>query len=363
MSVESARLIPPEQELTLGQKVVRTVVALCALALVCALLWLLRFLVTPVVLAFLMSYVLGPLVDLMEDRGLPRWAAVLICFGVGLGLLVGVGAALWPSLDTWLKETPKVGEKSVFEIQLAKRLDEWEGALSGVYHQVDWRTIFRELRDVLETQRKGLMEGLPKLALAALSNAGTFLLAPIIGLFILLDGSSMQKAVVSLVPNRYFETVLVLLHRVDRQIAAYLRGAASESGLVALLLTVALFAVGMPNALLFACIYGAANVIPLAGPVIGTGAGLLFSLLDPNAPSAGVLLAAYGAVYVVDAMFINPLVVGKNLNLHPLTIIVGISIGGNLAGILGMLVIIPLIAIGKAILGTVMDALRQRALV
>jgi predicted PurR-regulated permease PerM len=63
---------------------------------------------------------------------------------------------------------------------------------------------------------------------------------------------------------------------------------------------------------------------------------------------------------VLDAMLINPMVVGKNLNLHPLTIIVGISIGGSLAGILGMLVSIPFIAIGKAIINTVWDAVRRQ---
>jgi len=121
-----------------------------------------------------------------------------------------------------------------------------------------------------------------------------------------------------------------------------------------------LAALGMPSALLFACIYGVANVIPLVGPVMGAGAGLLYALMDPSAPSLGVLAVGYLGVYVIDAMLINPMVVGKNLNLHPLTIIVGISIGGSLAGILGMLVSIPFIAIGKAIINTVWDAVRRQ---
>jgi predicted PurR-regulated permease PerM len=96
----------------------------------------------------------------------------------------------------------------------------------------------------------------------------------------------------------------------------------------------------------------------MLGPVLGAGAGLLFSLVEPTAPSMSVLVACYGVVYLLDAMFINPLVVGKSLNLHPLAIILGISVGGHVAGILGMLVSIPLIAIGKAVFVTVAEGVR-----
>ena len=72
-----------------------------------------------------------------------------------------------------------------------------------------------------------------------------------------------------------------------------------------------------------------------------------------------VLAVVYGVVHLVDAMFISPLVMGKSLDMHPLTVIVGIAIGGTLGGILGMLAIIPLIAVGKAIATTVAEGLRN----
>lgn len=359
--VPAGTLIPPRHERTLAEKVVASLVAALALTAVGAVAWVLRFLALPVILAFLLAYVLGPLVDILESRGLPRWVAVLLCFGVMNAALAVVVMGVWPGLEQWMKEAPRPGEKSAFELQLEHRLDGWEAALSRVYLQLDWHTAFARLRDVLQEQRRTLVEGLPALAMALVSNLGSVLLGPVIGLFILLDGMSMKHALVRLVPNRYFETVLVMLDRVDRQIAAYLRGAASESALVTVLLSLVLLLAGMPQPVLFGALYGVANVIPMAGPVIGASAGLLFSLLDPAAPSAGLLLGCYGAVYVVDAAIINPLVVGKNLDMHPLTVIVGISIGGSLGGILGMLAIIPLIAITKAIAATVADAVRNAA--
>lgn len=362
LPVPAGTLVPPQPPSTLSEKVLRVALGIAAAVALVGTLYVLRFLIGPVALAVLTFYVLSPLVSLLENRRMPRGAAVGLCFAALFGLLTVVGLALWPSLDAWLQQTPKPGEKSVFELQLAARLDAWEQQGKLTYPQLDWSAIFDGIRGVLESNRRRLMEGLPAMLMEAASSAGTFLLAPIIAVFLLLDGAAMHRRLLELVPNRWFELSLLLFHRVDRQIANYLRGTASESALVAVLLSIVLGAVGMPNAVLFALIFAVLNVVPLAGPVIGIAAGLLYSLMDPAAPSPGILLACYGGVYVLDSLLINPLVVGKNLDLHPLTIIVGITIGGALGGILGMLISIPLIAIGKAIASTLYDAWRRHRL-
>src|SRR5512140_3003157 len=117
-------LVPRDPPTPLGVKVVRTLVIALLAAVAGGVVYLLRFLVTPVALAFLMFYVLNPLVNLMENRRVPRGIAVTLCFLAMIGLICAVGAALWPSLNAWLQETPRPGEKSVFEISLAARLDQ-----------------------------------------------------------------------------------------------------------------------------------------------------------------------------------------------------------------------------------------------
>ena len=136
-------------------------------------------------------------------------------------------------------------------------------------------------------------------------------------------------------------------------------GIALENLLVTIIVAIPLVALGMPNALLFAVIFGVCNVIPFVGPFIGASAGLLFSLLDPSAPSLGVLAAVYVIVHFIDAMLISPWVMGKSLDMHPLTVIVGIAVGGTLGGVLGMLAIIPMIAVAKAIATTLAEGVRN----
>jgi len=353
------RLLPREVPPTLGHQVVRAVSAGLAVLGLLAVVWALSFLLAPVTLAFLGYYVLRPLVNVLESRGLPRQAAVLVCFGGAVAVVIAVGVVVWPSLDSWL-QMPVAEDGQRFERQLSDRLGAWESAGQHAYPKIQWHSLFDSLRAVLDAQRRELMETLPTMAMSVLQRSGTFLLAPIITLFLLLDGALMRQRLVSLVPNRYFETVLVLLHRVDRQIAAYLKGAASESALVAVLLSILLGMVGMPHALLFGCLYGVLNVIPLLGPVLGAGSGLLYALMDPSAPPLALLMACYAGTYVLDAGLINPLVVGKSLNLHPLALILGVSIGGAWGGILGMLASVPAIAVARAVLGTLHEYIASR---
>ena len=359
--MSDAALVPVDPPRSLGEKVMRGVLALAAVGIAGALVWELSFLLGPVAIALILFYVLAPAVTFLELKGLPRWGAVTVCFLAMVLLLVGIGVAVWPALEGWLRQAPVPGQKSVFERALAERLTGFEVEAARMWPRFDWHHTFEHVRGVLDRESLRLTEDLPSLASRALSHAGTYLLAPVIAFFLLLQGAEMNRWVLSRVPNRYFEIVLVLRHRVDRQIAAYLRGAASESLAVAVLLTLLLFVIGMPHAPLFGALYGLLNVVPIVGPVIGASAGLLYALMDPSAPALSMLAGAYVVTYAVDAMFINPWLVGKNLQLHPLTVLVGVSIGGSLGGILGMLVVVPLIAIGKAVGRTVIEALHRHA--
>jgi predicted PurR-regulated permease PerM len=353
--------VPPRAELSLGERVVRATQWLMLLVGIAAIAWLLRFLAVPLGLALVLSAVLGPGIDRAEDKGISRKMATIACFVVLLTGIASLGAGVWPSLESWLQQKPGANETSVFEMQLTARLDGWQHWLESRYPNVAWVKQFEMLRSLLQAQRKALMEGLPTVALGAVSQLGSVALGLVVTFFVLIEGAAMKRAVVALVPNRHFENALVIWHRVDRQIASYLLGTALESALVTVILAFALWAVGMPNALLFAVLFGVANVIPFAGPFIGAAAGLLFALLEPTAPGLGMLIGVYVVVHFIDAMLINPYVMGKSLDMHPLTIIVGIAVGGTLGGVLGMLLVIPLLAVAKAIVTTVAEGVRNAA--
>jgi predicted PurR-regulated permease PerM len=349
-------LVPPRVRLTLAEKVVRAVVVFGVLAVVYLLVRTLSFLLAPMALAMVVFYSLNPVVNWLESHNLTRRSAVSLCLG-GLVLMLLLAASfIWPSLDGWLQEAPVKGERSVFEVQLEARLALWAEIGKSRFPGVDWEDLLQHAHGGLEHFRRRWMETLPVMATEALSSAGIYLVAPVIALFLLLEGSEFQRRLVALVPNRYFETVLLLLHRVDRQIAGYLRGAATQALIISFLTAAVLWGIGMPSAMLFGFIFGIINVIPIVGPILGASAGLLYALMDPSAPSVPVLVSSYFGIHVVDVAVITPWVVGRTLDLHPLLVIVGLTVGGTLGGILGMLLSIPLLAVAKAIVSTLYDA-------
>jgi len=353
-------LVPSPPRSTLAQKVVRALVFALVLCATLALLKVLSFLLAPVALALVAFYSLNPIVNALERQRLTRRTAVALCLGGLVAVLLLAAAFIWPSLDRWLVETPSSsGERSVFEVQLESRLQSWADVGRSRFPGLDWANLLEHTRQWLETYRRRWMETFPAMASEALSSAGIYLVAPVIALFLLLEGGDYKRRMVALVPNRHFETVLLLLHRVDRQIAGYLRGAATQALMVSFLTAAVLFLAGMPNAMLLGFIFGIINVIPIVGPVLGASVGLLYALMDPTAPSIPVLLCCYFGIHVLDVGLITPWVVGRTLDLHPLAVILGLTVGGSLGGILGMLLSIPLLAVAKAIVGTLYEAYRK----
>ena len=135
----------------------------------------------------------------------------------------------------------------MFEAQLHARLADWQAVLTAQYPKVNWPSVIGNVQHFLETQQRTLVEGLPSMALGVASHAGSVVLALVIAVFVLIDGASMKKAFVSMVPNRHFENAMVMLDRVDRQISSYLIGTAAENALVTVLVAIPLYALGMPT--------------------------------------------------------------------------------------------------------------------
>jgi predicted PurR-regulated permease PerM len=169
------------------------------------------------------------------------------------------------------------------------------------------------------------------------------------------DGRKLRRRVVSLIPNRYFETALIVMHRIDQQIGGYLRGRLTECILVTILQMVAMgiarLWVPQPQILLISAVCGATNLIPYVGPLMGAGFGILLYIGAYGLPMSAVygLVIATFIAHVIDNVAIAPVVLSQNVDLHPLTVALVLVIGGEALGILGLLIAIPIAASLKVI--------------
>jgi predicted PurR-regulated permease PerM len=170
-----------------------------------------------------------------------------------------------------------------------------------------------------------------------------FILTQVVAFFLLKDGRRIRKIFIAFVPNKYFETFLTLLHEIDRQISNYIRGQLADAFFVGVLAIVGLYSFGVNYAMFIGALAGIANIIPYIGPILGITVGGLLVLIDTG--SIFTLSKAVGIlafVKLIDSVAISPLVVSRSVNVHPLMIMMVISVGGLLHGVWGMLLSVPL---------------------
>lgn len=146
------------------------------------------------------------------------------------------------------------------------------------------------------------------------------------------------------------EVVRETLSIINKTFSGYIRGQMIEAVIVAVLSTITLTIVGVDDAFIIGVIAGITNIIPYVGPFIGIGLAVIVSLLQ------GSLFGVFGSiigltiVQQVDANILSPKVVGDQVGLNPVFVIVAISVGAGLFGLLGMLVAVPIAASIKALI-------------
>jgi predicted PurR-regulated permease PerM len=195
---------------------------------------------------------------------------------------------------------------------------------------------------------------------AFFKSVGSFLssmvIIPFITFFLIKDGRRFNRAFISKVPNKYFELSLNILHKVGNQTGKYIQGQAIDALIVGMLSVLGLFIINLvfhnpiPYFIFIGMLAGIANLIPYIGPIVGAVPALVLALFS-NPPNLGMVLLWIVIVFVIvqaiDNAIISPMVVSKSVNMHPLTVVVVVIIGGNIAGLIGMLFAVPFTGIIK----------------
>ncbi len=207
------------------------------------------------------------------------------------------------------------------------------------------------------------------LAGAALSLAAwapSVLLAPFLAFFMLRDGWRFHRFISHAVPNAFFERTLYLLDQVDRTARLYFVGLLQLTVLDAACLAVGLWLLGVSSPLLLGLLTAVLAWVPYVGSIAGCLLVVLVAATDfPAAPQV-----AYGAVALfllvrlLDDFVFMPMTIGKSLNIHPLLSVVMIFVGGAVAGVAGLMMVLPVLGVAMVLgetLGRVVTDPRLRA--
>lgn len=194
---------------------------------------------------------------------------------------------------------------------------------------------------------------------AAILGAGTWLpiifLVPFITFFMLRDGRRFKHFISDAVPNAFFEKTLFLLHEVDRTTRAYFQGLIKLTVLDTLTLGLGLAILGLPLPLLLSLICAILAWIPFVGSIIGGVFVVMVAATDfPGQPGMAYATAAlFVVVRMIDDFIYMPMTVGKNLHMHPLMTVLMIFVGGAIAGVSGLMLVLPLLGVIMVVGGTI----------
>ena len=228
------------------------------------------------------------------------------------------------------------------------------------YPGIDWLGLQEKGMRAISEYLTGLWLSMPRYFTNLFGIFASAVIVPFVAFFLLKDGEQMKKQVIELVPNRYFEMTLTLFHRVTRQLSAYLRGTMLDCGITAVLYIIGYSIIGVKYSILVGFLGGVLCLVPYLGPWMGAALAMVIMLFDPSAsfPWWSALIVA-SLVQFFENNFLYPIILGKSVDIHPLIIMFGLFVGAEVAGLVGMVLAVPLIAILKVIAEVLYKGLRQ----
>ncbi|HXI02700.1 MAG TPA: AI-2E family transporter [Candidatus Saccharimonadales bacterium] len=321
--------------------------------------WLMKPVIVPLLLSSVLYVLVEPLVSLLQRKGMARVTAILLTLGglTVLAVLVAAWAAepLGRQLGLLRERLPGAWEDvSAAILDLERRVTE------GLGMEMRGSKILDRIHVAIGAWSGGAV-GAVYAWIATL--ALWFVTIPIVAFFLLRDYRSLRNAVIGLTPNRHFEMVLAIYHRVAHQLQAYFRGVMIQSGIMAVITTAGFFLIGLPMAPVLGILAGVLNIIPYLGPVLGLVAPSVVALTTGSGADvyAGVLAVVLLA-QLVDNFLVIPAVVARAANIHPLVALLGVIIAGSLFHLAGMVFAIPVLSSSRIVYRGILSGLERRPL-
>lgn len=297
------------------------------------------------VLAFVVFYTLNPVVNRLERAGFSRTMSILIPFVIS-GFLVWLAAYILSPLASNQMSSLRT-EFPKYIAGVSKLLSTTEEKINGFFHGNYQINISGKAEDYLLKMTGELFGSLPALA----SDIFTIvLLAPFFAFFMLKDGRTFTRQLLSVVPNNLFELSLNLIHQLNSQLGDFIRARFLEALIVGAIVWLGLQVMGFDYAVMLGIFAGITNLIPYIGPLIGAVPAFLIALINETTGVGFLTITLiYVIAQVIDMLFIIPLLVAKIVDLHPITVVISIIIGSQVMGILGMIISIPIASAIKVI--------------
>ncbi|PAK50757.1 AI-2E family transporter [Paenibacillus sp. 7541] len=308
--------------------------------------------IVPLMLSGFFYYLLRPLVALMERKKMNRTLAILLLYVVFGGILVGFLIGVWPSLKAQI--IALVDNAPAIFAALNKKMLELEqsGFLEGVFPEG-----FNPLTTLTEYLNRGftfLTEYVVNLVGIISEFAIIMFIFPILLYYMLKEGGKFGELIVRFLPNRFKEVGASVLGEIDSALKGFIVGRVIVNFALGVLMYVGFLIIGLPYALLLTVVAVIANFIPFIGAIVSSIPIIIIGLIQSPSTAIWSLVIILVAQQIQDNL-IGPYIFGKQLDIHPITIIVLVLVGQDLAGIIGVLLVVPVYMILKILISRIYE--------
>jgi len=321
---------------------------LLVLALVAALLWLLKPVLPPFLTGMIIAYFLNPVVNGLAERKIPRWIGALVVL-VGFGVIVGGLLTLILPLF----------ERQV--VALIAAAPEYMDKIRQDYipNLQDWFMQFAPMdADKLQnaagqsvTQAAGWLAGLLQhivsSGFAIVDIFAFMIITPVVAFFMLRDWPKLTESIDSVFPRRYYDVIHAQLAEINSTLSGFIRGQALVCTFLGTYYAIALTVTGLKYGATIGIIAGFLTFIPFVGTSFGWISSLLLAIAQFNGAGIKIIevLGVFVVGHVTESYFLTPRLVGNRVGLHPVWILFALITGAKLMGFTGILIAMPAAAV------------------
>ncbi len=304
---------------------------------------------TPLFIGYIIAWIFHPLVMFLNRNGFKKPLAVVIVYLGFMALLYLFLSMLVPTVINQFNDLVSA---------LPNIFSDIKGVINDFFKNIDNvnPTTINNIRNTIYSNIgmffNGIVEDLPNKVIGMMgslvSGVGTLFISLIIGFYMLFDFESIKKHFVKLIPKKHQYEITELTDEIGRQLRRYVNGVFGVASIILVGCSIGFAIIGLKAPLLFGMFCGITDLIPYIGPYIGGIAAVIVGF--SQSPVTGILALIVIIVFqTLESYIIQPIVMSKTMKLHPVTILIGLTIFGSFFGIVGMVLATPIIAFIKII--------------
>ncbi|WP_374593838.1 AI-2E family transporter [Sphingosinicella sp.] len=301
----------------------------------------------PFIAGLVIAYLLDPVADRLEQRGVPRWVAAMLIlvgfFGVFALLILAMAPLVAAQFQQLVQNLPQLIQSLG---PLVERLSDAAGDVVAI------ETLSNDLMHRAAAWLSTLASGILSRGLAVFNLLALFVMMPVVAFYALRDYDALTTRINAWWPSRCAGTIRRLLGESDAALAGFVRGQSLVCLSLAIFYSVGWSLIGLNYALVLGTLAGVLGFVPYLGVVVSVGLGLLVGLgqWGPDVLHLGLIVGIFFVGQLLESTVLTPNLIGNRIGLHPLWVLFAVFAGGELLGILGVFLAVPV----AAVLGVVM---------